>query len=92
MKHRITYLACGIALSLGNISSIAAPAPPAALSAEGQKLQANYDAQLAALKAEIAKALPAVAEQKRAALEKARAATKAAQKEADDAAKALWVR
>ncbi len=89
MKHHITYLAFGIALSLGNISSIAAPAQPAALSAEGQKLQANYDTQLAALKAEIAKALPAVAEQKRTTLEKARAATKAAQKEADDAAKAF---
>lgn len=71
---------------------VAAPKPAASviqLNDSGKELEVKYAASLTELKAEIAKSLPPVAEQKRSALEKARAATKAAQKEADDAAKAI---
>lgn len=71
---------------------VAAPKPAAPviqLNDSGKELEAKYSATLAGLKAEIAKSLPPVAEQKRSALEKARAATKTAQKHADDAAKSF---
>ncbi len=87
MKHPITHLACGISLgislNLGCISAMAAPpAQPAALSVEGQKLQAQYEAMLAGLQAGFAKALPTVDEGKKTALQQGRAAVAKATAEA----------
>ena len=94
MKHSITHLACGISLgislSLGSISAIAAPpAQPAALSAEGQKLQAHYEAMLAGLQAGLSKALPVVDEGRKTALQQARAAVAKVTAEARTAKDAL---
>ncbi len=94
MKHSITHLACGISLgislSLGSISAIAAPpTQPAALSAEGQQLQAQYEAMLAGLQAGLSKALPAVDEARKTALQQARAAVAKVTTEARAAKDAL---
>ena len=94
MKPSITHLACGISLgislSLGSISAIAAPpAQPAALSAEGQQLQAQYEAMLAGLQAGLSKALPAVDEARKTALQQARAAVAKVTTEARAAKDAL---
>jgi hypothetical protein len=91
MKRSLPVIIAAIALTATSpafaASKQAAPAIP--LSDSGKKIEAGYAAALAVLKADIAKSLPAVSEQKRTALEKARAATRAAQKNADDAAKAF---
>jgi len=61
----------------------AASAPPAvAVSPQEQKLQSQYAAQLATLQADIAKALPALPDERRKALLQARAAVTKAQAEA----------
>lgn len=86
----ILSIAIATALVAGQVTVSAASktaAPQIPLNDSGRELEGKFTAALATLKADIAKSLPPVAEQKRTALEKARAATKAAQKEADDAAK-----
>ena len=94
MKHATTSLACGIGLGLSlhmaAISAIAAPpAPPAPLSAQGQQLQAQYEAMLAGLKAGLSKALPIIDDASKAALQQARAAVAKATAEARTAKDAL---
>ena len=94
MKHATTSLACGIGLGLSlhmaTISAIAAPpAPPAPLSAQGQQLQAQYEAMLAGLKAGLSKALPIIDDASKAALQQARAAVAKATAEARTAKDAL---
>jgi len=72
-----------LGLLLVGVPAPAAPAAPAvALSPQEQKLQAQYAAQLAALQAEITKALPALPEARRAALLQARAVVTKAKAEA----------
>ncbi len=63
----------------------AAAVPATPLTDVGNKLQAQYAEQLAAIRAEIEKALPAVSAQKKAALQNAEAAVAAAQKMAEAA-------
>ena len=63
-------------------------APEAPLTEEGNKLKAQYTEQLAALQAEIAKALPVVSEQKKLALKVAQAALESAQGESNSAGEA----
>ncbi len=75
-------------------SATAAPkgppvAPPAPLSAQGEAVEKKYAAELAALRAEIIKALPAVADGKKAALKAARDAAVKATAEASAAQQAL---
>lgn len=80
------------ALTAGLTTTWAAPkksAPETQLNEHGKQLEARYAATLAALRADIAKALPTVAEQKQAALKQARAATKAAAAAANAAQQAL---
>jgi hypothetical protein len=91
MKAVSSLLIAAIAITAA-LPAVAAPKPAAPviqLNESGKELEAKYAATLATLKADIAKSLPPVAEQKRTALEKARAATKAAQKQADESAKAF---
>ncbi len=91
-KPLIFSIALAAAMTASLSLSSAAPkktAPAVQLTDAGKRLETNYAASLAALKAEIAKALPSVAEQKRTAIQKTAAATKAAQKEADTAQQAL---
>lgn len=80
-------------LAVGLTSTSAAPkkaaAPEAQLSETGKQLEAKYAAMLAALKADITKALPAVDGQKQAALQAAADKTKRATAEADAAQQAL---
>jgi hypothetical protein len=59
--------------------------PEVPLSATGQQLEAKYAATLAALQAEVAKTLPAIAEQRKAVLQQAHAVTKAAEGAANTA-------
>ena len=84
-------IAAAMAAALPAVSAPKPAAPAIQLNESGKELEAGYAATLATLKADIVKSLPPVAEQKRTALDKARAATKAAQKQADDAAKAFGV-
>jgi len=69
--------AMAFGLPHGSAANQAAPATP--LSEAGQKLEANYAAQLKALQAEIAAALPVFDEGQKAALRKAREEVKAAE-------------
>lgn len=94
MKYATSSLACGIglglSLSMGTISAIAAPpAPPASLSAQGQQLQAQYEAMLNGLKAGLSKALPPVDDAAKAELLQARAAVAKATADARTAKDAL---
>ena len=85
-KPFVFSIALAAAMTAGFSTASAAPkktAPEIQLTEAGRQLEAKYAASLAALKAEIARALPVVAEPKRAALQKASEATKAAQKAAD---------
>jgi len=69
-----------VAAAIGTSNVWAAkPAPAEPLSEAGQKLEAQYAAQLAELKAELAKAVPTVDEQRKAAYLEARKAEKAAE-------------
>ncbi len=82
----ILSVAIAAALAAGLPAAAATPkkvAPQIQLAETGKQLEAKYAATLAALKAEIAKALPVVAAQKIAALKKAGDATRAAQKAAE---------
>ncbi len=72
-----------LAIGLPNVSAAEKTEPDIVLAKDGEKLEAKYAGMLKALQAEITKALPAVAEQKKAALQKAREAAKAAQQKAD---------
>ncbi len=79
-----------LALVIGSDSATAAgkkkaapPVPP--LTEAGNRLNAQYAAMLATLRAEIIQALPGVSEAKKAALQKAREATKAAEQAAQTA-------
>jgi len=83
MKHGIKHLAWGISLGicvvLGASRAAAAPKPESmTLTADGEKLQARYEAMLSALRAEITKELPGVDAQKKAAYLKGCADQKAA--------------
>lgn len=95
MKHSLTLLSCGISLgvslSIGTVSALAAPKPqpPAALSADGQRLEAQYEAMLTSLRGELAKTLPSIAGDKQAALKKAQEAVVKAGAEAKAAKEAL---
>jgi len=62
-----------------DVSAAGNAGPETPLTADGEKLLAKYSEMLAALQAEIAKAVPAVDEQKKAAYLKAREAEKAAE-------------
>lgn len=73
----ITFRGLFAALPLG--TSLALAAAPAALSQAGGQLQAKYESELAALKAEITKAVPVPDERGRAALLQATETTKKAQ-------------
>ena len=80
-NSRATLAALVLASLVGGVSARAAkpePTPPAALSAAAQQLEADYAGRLAALAAEITKALPAVGEAPKAAYEEARAVEEAA--------------
>jgi hypothetical protein len=94
MKYATSSLACGIGLGLslnmGTISAIAAPPPPPApLSAQGQQLQAQYEAMLAGLKAGLSKTLPPVDDAAKATLQQARSAVAKATADARTAKDAL---
>lgn len=82
-------LAVGIALGVSSVSAAQKPEAAAALTEAGERLQAQYASVLAALQAEIGKALPVVAESRKAALQKAREATLAAEAAAERAQAAL---
>lgn len=85
MRQSMRCWALGIPLVLGVCSAASVSAPePVTLTETGEKLKAQYAATLAALQAEIAKALPAVGEGRKAALPAAREAFRKA--EADVAA------
>jgi hypothetical protein len=90
--HPSRILSLGVSLILGAGVVSAKPKPTQAagsLSAPGEKLQAQYEAMLTDLQAEIAKALPSVNARKKTSVQNAREATKKAQAEADVAAKEL---
>ena len=92
MKHfpRVYSLGvCIVFLALGHTFAAAPKPEPVALTAEGEKLQARYAAQLSALQAEIKKILPFVGQQKLAALRQAQAIVKKATAEATAAKQAL---
>lgn len=74
-------------IGLGSVSAAKKPEPDIVLAKDGERLEAKYAEQLKTLQAEIARALPVVAEQKKSALQKAREATKAAQAKADSTQK-----
>ena len=74
----------GQAMAAGKTKATAATVP---LTEAGNKLEAQYSERLAALRVELAKALPAISEQKQATLKEARAATVAAEKMAGTAQK-----
>jgi hypothetical protein len=82
-----------VVLMLGAASHAARPKAQRqetiSLTAAGQKLEAKYAAKLAALQADISKALPGVDERKKAALQTASEAIQAAEKEAKAAEQAL---
>lgn len=89
-----------IVLKIGFLAVIAAGLPAASaapkkaepgiqLTEAGRQLESKYAAERTALRAEIAKALPAVAEQKKAALQSAREAVKKATAEASAAQQSL---
>lgn len=73
-----------MAVSFSNLSAAQKKAAPEfKLSEQGAQLEAKYAATLTALKAEIAKALPPVAEQQKAALEKAQVVLRKAEADAN---------
>lgn len=72
MKCKSTVVACLLSLGITH----AAPPPPPALDATGQKLQERYAAELKALQTDIAKALPAIDGQKQADFTAARKAVR----------------
>jgi hypothetical protein len=83
-----------LVVSMWCVSIAAVAAPPKVveqvpLTADGERLFADYEAQRRSLQAEIARALPAVDSQKTNALQKAREALNKAQAEADVAANEL---
>jgi hypothetical protein len=82
-------LVLAVASVLGAGRGLAAPAAPAvAVSPQEQKLQAQFAAMLTGLQAELAKAIPAMAEDRKTALQRARtdvAKARAAAKTAQDA-------
>lgn len=86
MTIRLTLLA---AVMIGTASARPAKEQPAPLTEAGQKLEAQYSSTLASLKAELAKALPGVAAQKKTALDKASEDTKKAEVEAAEMQAAL---
>ena len=82
MKTMTTCLTVLAAVTLGTAGARPAKEQPAPLSGAGQKLEGQYSSTLTALKAEIAKALPTVAAQKKAALDKAGEDAKKAEEQA----------
>ncbi len=82
-----------IAVNFSTVSAFAKKGEPSApavqLSDAGKQLEVKYAATLAALTAEITKALPPVSEQRRTAIQKAREATNAAQKVAEETQKSF---
>ena len=75
---KVTGIVCSLAvLAAGLARASAAPATP--LTPSGEKLAAHYTEMLTALQAEIAKAVPAIDEQKKSAFLKARETEKAAE-------------
>ena len=91
--HSTRIAICGVSLILSAGFVSAKPnkqaTPAAPLSPAGEKLQAQYETELATLRAEISKSLPAVNERWRKAVEDARETVKKAQADADAAAKDL---
>ena len=92
MKSRTGFwfncLVFSVASVLGVARGRAAPAPAAPMSAQEQKLKAQYETMLVGLQAELAKAIPAMAEDRKAALQRARtevAKARAAAKTAQEA-------
>lgn len=85
----IAFLLAVMAMSVATVSAAAAKAPEAQLTAEGQKIEAQYADQLKALQAEIEKALPKIDDQQKATLQKARDALKAVEAEASTAQQSL---
>jgi hypothetical protein len=87
---RLASLGFTLALSAGSVSAKPAKTGPAApLSAAGAKLQDQYEAELATLRAGISKALPPIDESRDKAVQDAREAVKKAQADADATAKDL---
>ena len=86
-NRKLLVIGCLLAvMAFGTSKVSAAKAKPAAetpLAGSGQKLLGKYSDQLKALQAEITKALPVVAEQKKAALQKARVALTKAEADAN---------
>ena len=82
-------LGLAVALSFGVMPVSAAPAPAAPLSAQEQKLKAQYETMLAGLQAELAKAIPAMAEDRKTALQRARTEVAKARTAAKTAQEAL---
>jgi hypothetical protein len=89
-KHFSRFGVLGFSLLLGAGAVFAKPkatTPSEPLTAAGGKLEAQYEASLTALRAEITRALPAVNERQRKAVQDAREAVNKAQAEADTAQK-----
>jgi len=86
-------IGCMLAATAIGVRGVSAAKPPAsrgaALSEAGEKFLARYSETLAALRAEISKAVPAVNERKKAALQEAREAVRKATAEANAAQQAL---
>ncbi len=90
IPHAVRGIVLGVSLAIGVGSAFAAQrSSPAALTAAGERLQAQYAASLAALQAEIVKALPVVPEQKKAAFKAAREVLKKAKAEVNAAQQPL---
>ena len=84
LKTKLNLMGLLAALALASSPALAAkgnknPEPQSQLAETGKQLEAKYAAMLATLKAEIAKALPVVAEQKKAVLHQAQEAFKKAE-------------
>ncbi len=82
----LAALAVGLPAAAGAAKSAA---PDTQLTEAGKRIEAAYAATLASLQAELAKALPAVSEQKQAALQQAQGAVKKAEAEAEAERKPL---
>ena len=86
-KKKLLLIACLLAVMAFGTSEVAAAKATAKaetpLAEAGQKLLGKYSDQLKALQAEITRALPVVAEQKKATLQKAREALKKAEADAN---------
>ncbi len=89
MPHFALSIALGVCLVLGFGGPMAAqprkkpPVAPVPLTADGERLHAQYSAMLKTMQAQIVKTLPIVSEQKKIALVKAQEALKSAEAEAN---------